>query len=628
MFEWIVSSCFLILVVLALRAALGRKINARFRYALWALVLIRLLVPVQLFTLPVARDSIPVIASVPEQQLESEPEYMHSAQVIPMEEAGRVSGVSAAALPQPENSGSRTIENKYVSTVSPLEILKILWAIGGMALALILLASNLHFSLCLRRVRKPLRDIGCRTPVYRAQGLPSPCLFGILRPAVYVTPGAAESPVILRHVLAHELTHYRHLDHIWSILRGIALAVHWWNPLVWLAVVCSRRDGELACDEGALKELGRGERTAYGETLLTLVTAMPDPLDLLSCATTMSGEQRSLRERLQRIACEPRQFAAAAVAVAMIALLTSACAFGQMGEAEPDVDAPPQPVYQMEDMPNFGSRPVLSGDRKEGVYTFLLTGVDSVNGNTDTIMLASYDTSKQNISLMSTPRDTAVMDGGQIGRLNYARSISALRESVAALTGITPDYYVQVDLDIVSRLVDLLGGVMFDVPVDMDYDDPYQNLHIHLRKGAQILDGEQAMGLVRYRWYKEGDIARIGVQQDFIKALMRECLDLKNWNKVTEYINLVLENAETDLEPASMAWFAANLLGLNGAAPLNMDDVYTCTLPVEDEMQIVNGLSVVVSRIDQVAELVNEWFNPYQQNIAASTLEAPFIEQS
>ena len=196
------------------------------------------------------------------------------------------------------------------------------------------------------------------------------------------------------------------------------------------------------------------------------------------------------------------------------------------------------------------------------------------------------------------------------------------------MTGITPDYYVQVDLDIVSRLVDLLGGVMFDVPVDMDYDDPYQNLHIHLRKGAQILDGEQAMGMIRYRYYKGGDITRIGVQQDFIKALMGECLDLKNWNKVTEYINLVLENAKTDLEPASMAWFAANLLGLNGAAPLNMDDVYTCTLPVEDEMQMVNGLSVVVSRIDQVAELVNEWFNPYQQNIAASTLEAPFIEQS
>ena len=69
-------------------------------------------------------------------------------------------------------------------------------------------------------------------------------------------------------MLTHELTHYRHLDHLWSVLRGVALAVHWWNPLVWLAAACSRRDGELACDEGALRRLGDNERIPYGEALL------------------------------------------------------------------------------------------------------------------------------------------------------------------------------------------------------------------------------------------------------------------------------------------------------------------------------------------------------------------------
>jgi len=626
MLKWTVSSCFLILAVLALRAALGQKISARLRYALWAPVLVRLLIPVPLFTLHVAGDSIPIINSAPEQRMETKLDDARPAQSIPMEDAEIP--VTSAGHPLVESSGQGPVQSRYVNTVSPIELLKIIWAIGGMALALLLLASNLHFSLCLHRVRKPLQTVDCRVPVYIAEGLPSPCLSGLLRPAVYVTVRAAENPEMLRHVLAHELTHYRHLDHVWSVLRGIALAVHWWNPLVWLAVVYSRRDGELACDEGALKTLGREERSAYGETLLALVTAQPSPGELFSCAAAMSG--RSLRERIRRIACEPKQLVSAVIAVTVVAFLTSACAFGQVEEVEPP---PPQRTEHLDPVdngPDYGSQPVLSGDRKEGVYTFLLTGVDSQNGNTDTIMLASYDTAKQNVSIMSIPRDTAVMDSGRISRLNYAcyQNIPALRENVADLTGIAPDYYVQLDLDIVSRLVDLLGGVKFDVPEDMDYDDPYQNLHIHLRKGAQVLDGEQAMGLVRYRWYKDGDIARIGIQQDFIKALMGECLDLKNWNKVTEYINLVLENAETDLEPASMAWFAANLLGLNGAAPLNMDDVYTCTLPVEDEMQLVNGLSVVISRIDQAAELVNERFNPYQQTIAASMLKSPSIEQS
>ena len=122
----------------------------------------------------------------------------------------------------------------------------------------------------------------------------------MFRPAVYVAPETAADPAALRHVLAHEGTHYRHGDHVWSLLRCAALCVHWWNPLVWLAVVCSRRDGELACDEGALKTLDREERRAYGETLLALVTAKPSPRDLLCCATTMSGEKRSLQERIRR----------------------------------------------------------------------------------------------------------------------------------------------------------------------------------------------------------------------------------------------------------------------------------------------------------------------------------------
>ena len=171
-------------------------------------------------------------------------------------------------------------------------------------------------------------------PVYVAPALPSPCLVGALRPAIYVTEEAAADPVMLRHVLAHELTHYNHLDHFWSILRGVALAMHWWNPLVWVAVVYSRRDGELACDEGALERLGDGERAAYGETLLSLVTAKAKPSDLLNFATTMSGGKRSLRERIQRIACQPKQLVGAVIAVILVLTLSVLLTFGQSREAE------------------------------------------------------------------------------------------------------------------------------------------------------------------------------------------------------------------------------------------------------------------------------------------------------
>ena len=112
MFEWILSSCFLILVVLALRAALGRKISARLRYALWGLVLLRLLVPVQLFTVPVAGESIPAISSLPEQRLEIEPEYIQPTQPIPEKETNVVTSAAMAGQPMPENTGSRAVQNR------------------------------------------------------------------------------------------------------------------------------------------------------------------------------------------------------------------------------------------------------------------------------------------------------------------------------------------------------------------------------------------------------------------------------------------------------------------------------------------------------------------------------------
>ena len=104
---------------------------------------------------------------------------------------------------------------------------------------------HIRFSAGLRRQRKALDCPNCALPVYVAEGIPSPCLYGFFRPAIYLTPAVAEDPVALRHVLAHETAHARHWDHIWDLARCAVLVLHWWNPLVWLAVSCSRTDGDL-----------------------------------------------------------------------------------------------------------------------------------------------------------------------------------------------------------------------------------------------------------------------------------------------------------------------------------------------------------------------------------------------
>jgi len=283
-----------------------------------------------------------------------------------------------------------------------------------------------------------------------------------------------------------------------------------------------------------------------------------------------------------------------------------------------------------------GDMPEVSGDRKEGMYTFLLVGTDMDDGNTDTIMVVSYDTKKQDISIMSIPRDTMINESWDIKKINsiysrYKDGIDALKKRIKTLVGFTPDFYVKVDLSMFVKLVDLIGGVEFDVPQDMDYDDSYQNLHIHLKKGVQVLDGEKAMELVRFRRYSEGDIKRVEVQQSFIKALIKECLSIQHWGKIKAYIDLAMENVQTDLEFGSVVWFAANVLGLNsGVSALNMDDVYTCTLPGDYwgsawSRSTNQQQSYVTIYPSQVVTLVNQRFNPYEQKVTASMLDAMSI---
>ena len=362
--NWVLTASLLTAAVLLLRAVFGRRIGARTRYALWALVLVRLLLPGQFFTAPV--EAPPVLRELPAMQAPPALPRPPAKQTVPApgEEAGQ------PVLPVP--AGEEAAAPAAARSPLPLgTLLGGIWLAGSAALASAFLLSNLSFARRLRRVRVPLETDG-PLPVYRAAGLPSPCLFGVLRPAVYVTPEAEADPVMLRHVLAHETTHCRQGDHLWSLLRCAALAVHWWNPLVWLAALLSRRDAELACDEGTLKVLGDGERRAYGSTLLALVTAGPRPGDLLRCSTTMTGDKRSLRERVGRIARAPKRWLWAAVLSAALAVLVCACSFTKSGTPEMPEDGP----LTAEELERFNTE-IFNGDGFNMMNQFLFQAVEA-----------------------------------------------------------------------------------------------------------------------------------------------------------------------------------------------------------------------------------------------------------
>ena len=276
--------------------------------------------------------------------------------------------------------------------------------------------------------------------------------------------------------------------------------------------------------------------------------------------------------------------------------------------------------------------PGLSADRKKEFYTFLLVGQDTFGGgNTDTMMLAAYDVPNQTLNVMSLPRDTYVSYNGRRVQLNWVYNwagggddgMDALREEVGDLTGVTPDFYVIVQWEAVGELVDAIDGVYFDVPFDMYYNDLSQGFKIDLKEGYQLLDGEGAMGLLRWRQssddsghyfggYPTGDIGRIETQQAFMTAVIEKCLQPSVLlGNLLEYINIFQENVVTNLTVGNMAYFAKSAIG-----SLDMDDVAFTTLPWKSA-----GDGHLLAVGSEIVDVVNDGFNPYEEDITLRDLD-------
>ncbi len=239
--------------------------------------------------------------------------------------------------------------------------------------------------------------------------------------------------------------------------------------------------------------------------------------------------------------------------------------------------------------------------RRDGIYTCLLIGSADMGG-TDTMMLGVFDTGNKTASLISLPRDTVVRVKGENRKLNSVQSVGGtdlLVSTVSRMLAVPVDYYVEVDTYAFRAIVDKIGGVYFDVPVNMDYDDPYQDLHIHIKKGYQLLNGKQALGVMRCRsCYASADIGRTQTQRKFLTALAKQTVTLSNVDKVPDLINILSSYVTTDMQLNRMVWFATQAVGMDLDTALT-----TAVLPgewispyyeLDDEgvLELINGLGL------------------------------------
>lgn len=279
----------------------------------------------------------------------------------------------------------------------------------------------------------------------------------------------------------------------------------------------------------------------------------------------------------------------------------------------------------------FGEQIVIeSVDKDEGdgvgIVNVLLLGVDKGGMRSDTIMLASLNGKTKSINILSIPRDTRVPIGNGYGKINSAIGVGAqevkrgrLKEpeelaiqKVKLLTGMPVHYFMTVDFDAFIEIIDELGGVDFEVPFDMVYDDPVQGLHINLKKGMQHLNGKQSHDFVRfrqgnpgYKGYAMGDLGRIEAQQKFIRALAEQKLKPQYLLKAGDIFATVKKNVRTNYSAKDL------VKHLGTISSVISGDIRVHQMPGRTAM--IGGGSYVICDDKKMAELVREYFYPTDQ---------------
>lgn len=262
---------------------------------------------------------------------------------------------------------------------------------------------------------------------------------------------------------------------------------------------------------------------------------------------------------------------------------------------------------------------------EDDTYNILLCGVDGKHENADTIVLASFNTEKKTLKLLSIPRDTySNVDNRGIPKINGSYSvdhkgnIEQTIHEVEMLTSLPIDRYAITTFEGFEKAIDAIGGVEMYVPSDLQYSDPYQDLEIDLKQGEQVLDGEHALQFVRYRaGYATGDLGRINAQQLFFSALGDELLSASIITKVPALAKVVSEEMETDLTVSEMIWFFKQAQGMSS------EDIEMFTLPGTPDY--IDELSYYIPSESGIIELINSEFMEDGKQIDATDLDlVPF----
>ena len=274
-----------------------------------------------------------------------------------------------------------------------------------------------------------------------------------------------------------------------------------------------------------------------------------------------------------------------------------------------------------EDM-DQGSAIVVNGaGRRDGVFTLFIGATDEDEIRTDSMMVLVFDTENHRADLINIPRDTLVdcerTGAGRKINAAYASGVDEMLDEVSTVIGFRPDKYVIANFDGIAEIVDVIGGVDYDVPFDMSYHDASQDLSIEFKKGYQHLDGEEVVEYLRWRHnddgtgYDDGDIGRVSKLQDFLVTVGDAVLSPTNVLKIPAIASAVSDNVDTDLTTSQILW-----LGMQGMKMDMQEDISMQTLIGDCAMvNFGDNIWFYILDEDMVIDQINETFNPYIRSL-------------
>lgn len=375
-----------------------------------------------------------------------------------------------------------------------------------------------------------------------SEEISSPLMIGVFRPTLLL-PAIEMNPEQLNNVLAHETTHFKRKDIMYKWFISMVKCIHWFNPIVYYISKQADIECEISCDLEVVKDMSEEQETNYIDTILTLLAT--GRRKKVALTTGMTSDKKTLKRRFTMIKNKvkfSRKTVIISIVLALVVLCGTVLASGLINgkfinEYENKLLA------------------VNTDARENDNFNFLILGVDE-NNRADTIMLLSFKDG--NVTGTSIPRDTAFISK-EFDRkvkltevLNSENGNQKVIDAVRDTLSVPITYYAKLNLSAVKEIVDSVGGIELDVPMDMEYDDPHKNLHIKLKQGRQALSGDAVCGLLQFRrsndgtGYAQGDMTRIEVGQQFISEFISQKLNKEFINKSPDIFKILAENMETN----------------------------------------------------------------------------------